>query len=168
VRFSCWIVGPEGPHSERIRNTIDTHDVGDVVSTHGAVTQEQLRHLYRHATVFVLPCLQVDDGDRDGIPNVLAEAMAMGVPVVSTSISGIPELIDNGISGLLVPERDSVRLTHAIRSLLESEELRNRLGRMGRQTICRKFDSRRTTIRLRDLLVEAVQQAAPAVDAVHE
>ena len=67
------------------------------------MSQAELFDEYRHASAFCLPCRVMDDGDRDGIPNVLAEAMACGVPVVTTPISGIPELIEDGVNGLLVP-----------------------------------------------------------------
>jgi len=134
--------------------------LSDVVTTQNAVTQEELRSIYQGATLFVLPCLLLDNGDRDGIPNVLAEAMAMGIPVVSTAISGIPELIDDGVDGLLVPARDSAALASATRRLLDSHELRRRLGAAGRRKVCQNFDSRQTTSRLKELFVAAIQGVA--------
>jgi glycosyltransferase involved in cell wall biosynthesis len=134
--------------------------VADVVSIRDAMTQEELRRVYQQASIFVLPCLQLDDGDRDGIPNVLAEAMAMGIPVISTAISGIPELIEDGTDGLLVSERDSVSLAGALRRLIESPKLRQQLSEAGRRKVCRNFDSRRTTIRLAELFAAAIHRAA--------
>jgi len=158
----CFIVGPPGSHSAQIATLIGKLGLEDVVSVHGGVTQEVLRELYRRATLFVLPCLKLEDGDQDGIPNVLAEAMAMGLPVVSTRIYGIPELIEHGTDGVLVPERDSTALAGALRSLLMSPALRQRLAEAGRRKICAQFDSRRTTRRLYQLLADSLGAAAGA------
>jgi glycosyltransferase involved in cell wall biosynthesis len=91
---------------------------------------------------------------------VLAEAMAMGVPVVSTRISGIPELIDNGVNGLLVESRDPEALANALQRVLTDAALRARLAEAGRLRICERFDSRRTTVALRDLFLHAMSGAA--------
>jgi glycosyltransferase involved in cell wall biosynthesis len=102
----------------------------------------------------------MDDGDRDGFPNVLAESMAMGVPVVSTRISGIPELIEDGEHGLLVEPRDPDALANALRRVIDDDELHARLAAAGRRRICEQFDSRRTTLALRDLFVDALARPA--------
>jgi glycosyltransferase involved in cell wall biosynthesis len=159
LHFSCWLVGPEGADSKRIRRTIETLGVSDVVSTYGAVTRTQLRYLFRHASAFVLPLLQLQDSDPGGIPHVLTQAMSMGTPVIATAISGIPELIENDTNGLCVPERDSRSLARSLQALLQSAALRRRLGQAARQTVCRNFDLRRTTGRLRDLFLNAFQDA---------
>jgi glycosyltransferase involved in cell wall biosynthesis len=105
----------------------------------------------------------MDDGDRDGIPNVLAEAMAMGIPVISTAISGIPELIADGRDGVLIPERDAAALADAMQQLLESPRLRAELGEAARAKICLVFDSRQTTYRLRDLFFDAMRRTEKAI-----
>ncbi len=160
VRFRCLLVGPHGNYSERILRMIDSLHLSDVVTTQNAVTQEDLRSIYQRATLFVLPCMLSDNGDRDGIPNVLAEAMAMGIPVVSTTISGIPELIDDGVDGLLVPARNSEALACATRRLLDSPELRHQLSAAGRRKVCQHFDSRQTTSRLKELFIAAIHGVA--------
>ncbi len=132
---------------------------------HGAVTQDRLREIYRGARAFVLPCRVMEDGDRDGFPNVLAEAMAMGVPVVSTPISGIPEMIDDGVHGLLV-EGGAASLADAIERLLGDADLHGRLAQAARARICERFDSRRTTIALRDLLKAQLEPSPPALREV--
>jgi glycosyltransferase involved in cell wall biosynthesis len=153
VRFTCHIVGEHGSARDGLREQIDRLGLADRVHLLGAVTQDQLRQIYRSARVFALPCQIMDDGDRDGFPNVLGEAMAMGVPVVSTAISGIPEMIDDGVHGLLVAPRKPRALAAALRRVLTDAELHARLARAGRERICERFDSRRTTLALRDLFV---------------
>lgn len=154
--FGCVIVGEHGSAYDAIRRQIADNGLEDTVGLRSAVTQNELREIYRHARAFALPCQVMEDGDRDGIPNVLAEAMAMGVPVVSTRISGIPELIDDGQHGLLVPSRDADALAAALRRVLTDAELHRRLAQNGRRRICERFDSRRTTLALRDLFVAAL------------
>ncbi len=151
VAFRCLIVGEDGPARPAMERQIAQLGLADKVSLRGAVTQEQLREIYRGARIFALPCQVMEDGDRDGFPNVLAEAMAMGVPIVSTRISGIPEMVDDGVHGLLVPPRDAPALAVALQRLLTEAGLHDRLARAARERICERFDSRRTTVALRDL-----------------
>ena len=159
VDFACQIVGEPGPALDDIRRRIEHHALGGRVRLQGAVTQDELRTLYAQAHLFALPCQVMDDGDRDGFPNVLAESMAMGVPVVTTNISGIPEMIVDGVHGLLVEPRDSAALAAALRRVLQDGALRDRLARDGRALICERFDSRRTTVALRDLFLAQMTAA---------
>lgn len=159
TRLRCMIVGEKDTDYARVEAMIRSAQLQDIVELRPAVSQEELRKIYAEADLFVLPCQVMDDGDRDGIPNVLAEAMAMGIPVVSTSISGIPELVADGRDGMLVPERDSAALANAMRQLLESPHLRSQLGQAARGKICAVFDSRQTTQRLKDLFLDAMQRA---------
>jgi glycosyltransferase involved in cell wall biosynthesis len=165
VRFECAIVGERGSAYGPIEALVQARGLSGQVRLSSAVTQDELRGIYARARVFALPCQVMDDGDRDGFPNVLAESMAMGVPVVSTSISGIPELIDDGVHGLLVEPRDPAALAEALRRVLEDEALHARLARDGRQRICERFDSRRTTVALRDLFAACLPRDADAAAA---
>jgi glycosyltransferase involved in cell wall biosynthesis len=88
-----------------------------------------------------LPCQILADGDRDGIPNVLVEAMASGLPVVSSRLSGIPELVEDGANGLLVEQRSIAALAAALARLLDDADLRSRLGRRARADVEKQFDS---------------------------
>lgn len=151
LRFRTLIVGEDGPARAGVAAAVQAAGLQGQVQLLGPMTQDALRALYAQAHLFTLPCQVMDDGDRDGFPNVLAEAMAMGVPVVSTAISGIPELIDEGVHGLLVPPRDAAALADALARVLVEPGLRDRLAQQGRARICERFDSRRTTVALRDL-----------------
>ncbi len=158
--FRCLIVGERGSAYDGLVALIHQLGLAGCVELRSAVTQDQLRDIYRSAQLFALPCQVMEDGDRDGIPNVLAEAMAMGVPVVSTRISGIPELVDDGRHGLLVEPRDPAALADALRRVLQEPGLAGALSRAARQRICEVFDSSRTTLVLRDLFLAQLRQRA--------
>ncbi|HMS84450.1 MAG TPA: glycosyltransferase [Nitrospira sp.] len=149
--FHCRIVGEPDEQTDLVLDLIRRYGLEHEVSIDPGMTQEELRSVYRSATIFVLPCHIVENGDRDGIPNVLAEAMASGVPVISTSVSGIPEIIEDRRNGLLVTPRDPMALAKAIEELLIDHDFRNNLAQAGRETICRIFDSSTTTKQLFDL-----------------
>ncbi|GAB3763339.1 glycosyltransferase [Ramlibacter monticola] len=156
VSFRCVIVGEEGSAGPALRAQIAGLGLAECVQLHAAVPQDRLREVYRGASVFALPCRVMEDGDRDGFPNVLAEAMAMGVPVVSTPISGIPEMIDDGVHGMLV-DGSPESLAAAIELLLTEPQLHARLAGAARERICERFDSRQTTAALRDLFLRQLR-----------
>ena len=165
VVFRCLIVGETGSAHAAIQRLIEQRGLADQVHLRSAVAQDELRRIYAQARAFALPCQIMEDGDRDGFPNVLAESMAMGVPVVSTCISGIPEFIDDDVHGLLVEPRDASALALALQRVIEDDTLHARLARAGRERICDRFDSRRTTLALRDLFCRELETgpgAAPS------
>lgn len=153
--FSCRIVGAgqlEGALRERTRRM----GVSGRIEFTGAQPQDVVRRWMDEATVFTLPSQVADDGDRDGIPVVLMEAMASGCAVLSTRVSGIPELIDDGVDGLLVEPRDPVALADALQRLLRDDGLRRRLSTRARQCIEKRFDARKEAGRLRDHMQHAL------------
>jgi colanic acid/amylovoran biosynthesis glycosyltransferase len=93
------------------------------------------------AQLFVAPSVTGSDDDQEGIPNVLKEAMAIGVPVVATRHSGIPELIENGVSGYLAPEKDVDMLADGMQRILENREDTDSMTRRAREKILREFDN---------------------------
>ncbi len=149
--FTCRIVG-EGPLRPLLEQEIRDLALTGRVELWGAETQERVVEMYRHATLVALPCVIEKNGNRDGIPNVLVESLYMGVPVVSTPVSGIPELITPEINGLLVPPRDSTSLAAALARLLDDPLLRGRLAAAGQQTVLECFDMARNATRLLHLL----------------
>lgn len=138
IAFQCWIVG-YGPLEHKLRKMIVDLALKDSVSLLGKMTQDQLAELYPRADLFVLPCQVLENGDRDGIPNVLFEAMLCGVPVISTRIPGVCELVEHQKNGFLVEQRNASALADAMELLLGSLDLRNKIARSGRQTVLENF-----------------------------
>ena len=166
LQFRCQIVGGgDDDYALSLTNLIKDSGLQETVVLHGAVTQEELRDIYQQATVFALPCLVVDNGDRDGIPNVLVEAMAMQVTVISTDISGIPELIDDSVTGLLIPEKNAAAMADAIEKLLFDPALRQQLSAAGRTRVCKDFDSQLTTLALKELFVDRLEKGEEVLHA---
>jgi len=137
--LSYHVVGT-GEEDTALKRHVDQLGIADSVEFLGNVSDDRLLREYDEASVFVLPCVIAANGDRDVMPVVLKEAMAMETPCVSTTVSAIPELIEDGTNGLLVPPHDPDSLARAIRSLLDGRDLRERLGGAGRHTVERKFD----------------------------
>jgi glycosyltransferase involved in cell wall biosynthesis len=154
--FRCTIVG-YGPLQPQIERFIQEHHLTHTVHLAGKLTQDQLITLYHQADLFVLPCIITEDGDRDGIPNVLLEAMAMQIPVISTRISGIAELVDSGRTGILVPQKDATALAAAIEQLLSQPELRKQLGQAGCTKVRQCFALDRNVEQVKNLLLQALQ-----------
>jgi glycosyltransferase involved in cell wall biosynthesis len=150
VRFEATIAGPDGPHGPAVRERIVALGLGGAINLAGPLSQRELFDEYRRAAVVCLPCRIVGQ-DRDGIPNVLVEAMACATPVVTTGISGIPELVSDGVDGLLVPPDDPEALAAAIRALDEDRGFAERLGAAARATVRERFDGDRLALRLAEL-----------------
>lgn len=154
VAFRCRIVGA-GPLRENLQADIAARGLGDAVELVGSMTHARLIERFEAADVFALASRVTDDGDRDGIPNVVAEAMAIGVPVVASAVSGIPEVVVHEDTGLLVPPRDPAALADAIERLLGDLALARRLARAARARLEGCFDCWQTATQLQDLLGEA-------------
>lgn len=159
-KFRAVLVGEDGGEASLLRQMIEQGGLAGRVTLHGPMDHRALRALYVQAAVFALPCLVAADGDRDGIPNVIAEAMAMGLAIVTTDVSGIPEIVRDGHNGVLVPERDAPALAKALDSLLGDPARRHAIGAAARATICACFDSSVTTRTLLQLFEREMSRSA--------
>lgn len=139
VDFRCEIVG-EGPLRSDIESEIAQLDLGQVVKLLGVKNQEEVRQFIGNGTVFCLPSIKTEQGNMDGIPVVLMEAMALGTAVVSTKVSGIPELVVAEQTGLLCESRDSAALADSLEEILKNNALRERLVKAARQKVQQGFD----------------------------
>ena len=123
----------EGDQREVIERRIQELGLQDRVKLLGVIEHERIPGVLEGAGVFVLPCIVLPNQDRDGIPNTIIEALATGVPVVSTEISGIPEAVKDGKSGLLVPQRDAEALARALERMMTDADLRRHCAQEGRR-----------------------------------
>jgi glycosyltransferase involved in cell wall biosynthesis len=151
------IAGETGEHEAEIRRLIERHGLGDRVCLIGPRGQAELYRLYRHASVFCLPCRVLGNGDRDGIPNVLVEAMACGLPVVTTPVSGIPELVSHDSTGLLVPQDDPRALAAQLLRVARDPQLARRLAASASASVAERFDGDRLAVRMADLFTESLR-----------
>ena len=134
--------GPPAGHpeaEERLREECSRCGADEVFVFLGPRDNNAVRDLLRRAKIFALPSVITEDGHMDGLPVALMEAAACGLPLVSTAVAGIPELVIDGVTGLIVPQRDSQALAEAIDRLLRDEDLCRRLGRAARQRVEEEF-----------------------------
>jgi len=153
MAFRCEIVGT-GPLRDDLQAQIDHLDLRDQVTLLGAMTHDDLVGIYGQATAFALVPQIAENGDRDGIPNVLVEAMAAGLAVVSTSISGIPELIEHGRTGLLVPPNDPQAAAAALERLLHDTDARRNVATAAQRELKERFECWESTRTIHALLME--------------
>ena len=138
MHFRCRIVGGGGMREE-LRARIQAAGLSGMVELLGARTQEEVREEYAKADIFVQASVVVEGGDRDGVPNSVMEAMASAVPVVGTDVAGIPEVLRDGETGLVVPEGDVAAMAGALGSLLVDPTLRLRIGAAARTKVEREL-----------------------------
>ena len=158
VPLTCTLVG-SGPLETRLRRQVAACGLDPVVRFAGACTRPQVVDLLRDADVAVVPSVETARGDREGIPVALAEAMCAGLPVVASDLSGIPELVADDRTGLLVPPGDASALAVALRRLSDDAALRERLGLAGRRAVLARYDLVRTVEQL-ERKIEAVVDAS--------
>lgn len=140
VKFQHTLIG-EGADNEKIVRLIKNLGLESVTTLAGTLPHEAVIDYYAGADLFVLGCKIAANGDRDGIPNVMAESMAMNVPVVAPKVSGIPEFLEDGVTGKMVAPDDPSALAMAMETLLTDEALRQRVIPEARKRIVRDFNN---------------------------
>jgi len=150
------VVG-DGMLRESLQQLIEDMRIEGLVRLVGAKTHEEVNELIVQSHVLMAPSLTAGSGDQEGIPNVLKEAMASGLPVISTFHGGIPELVTDGVSGLLVPERDAGPLAAALGYLIRHPERCQEMGQAGRRQVEQKFDTKSLSKKLEGLYLELMQ-----------
>ena len=156
VLFRCDVLGT-GPMTAELEQMIRDRGVADVIALLGARPEHVVAEMMGESTLFVLPSIIASDGQMEGIPVALMEAMASARAVVSTSISGIPELVEHGVSGLLVPPSDPIALADAMRTLLEDRERARKMGVRGQEKVRAEFTLPDCVTRLRERLAPEVR-----------
>lgn len=150
VPFRCWIIG-KGRLRPQLEGLIERWKLPERVQILGSYTQRKILRRYQAAHLFVLPCIIASDGNREGLPVSIVEALACGLPVVTTPVTGIPEVVSHRRNGLLTPCNDAQALADAIQSLIEDATLYERLRANARTSVVSTFDVRQTGAALRGL-----------------
>ncbi|MEZ5538156.1 MAG: glycosyltransferase [Thiolinea sp.] len=161
ISYKCVIIG-EGPERTTLENRITELKLNDQVLMPGEMTQDKVLEWIRKATVFALPCTVSNSGDRDGLPTVLLECMALGLPAVSTRVAGIPEIIDDQQTGRLVPHNSSGKLAEALTEMLTMPaEARTEMARAAHRKAERLFNLQ-TNVQTLSSLFKSSQAATHA------
>ena len=143
-----YIIAGDGPLRSKLEDLISELGIKNYVKFLGAVEQNEVSKLYQQAHIFILPSITANNGDQEGIPIVLMEAQATGLPIISTYHSGIPEVVVDGKSGFLIPEKDVDALTKKLEYLIEHPELWSKVGNYGRKFIEEKYDIEKLNLQL--------------------
>ena len=149
--FRCEIIGG-GPLDAALAGQVGLLGLEGIVNLTGPLPQEEVRRRLGQGTLFVLACATEADGGMDTLPTVIAEAMAARLPVISTRLAAIPEMVDHGVTGLLVGERQPAELARAMAEVLRDPLLASRFGDAGHKLARERFSSMRTVAQLRGLI----------------
>lgn len=150
-KLECRIIG-DGEERASLESQISENNLKRTVKLEGALPLDEVLARMKKATVLVLPAVIAKDGNRDALPTVLLEAMAVGLPVISTDVVGIPEVLNNGGCGLLIEQKNPAALAGAIETLLDDKILRSRLARAGRRKVEKDFNITKNVRRLHKLM----------------
>lgn len=159
--FRCDIVG-QGELGEQLAREIRQTTLQDRVRIVGPRSQEELRAYYKNAAMLVMPCIVARDGNRDALPTVMLEAMACGLPVIASRVTGTPEIVDHEQTGLVVKPGDPDDLANAITRLMQNPDMRNQLGIAGRAKAESYFNLKTNVAKLRRLLNKGVAMVEAA------
>jgi colanic acid/amylovoran biosynthesis glycosyltransferase len=152
-RSTITIAG-EGPQLDELKQLAHELKIDNQVSFTGFVSQKEVRNVFYASHIFLHPSETGRDGNQEGIPNSMLEAMASGLPVFATNHGGIPEAIETGVSGVLLPERDDAALAQALFDVVQDRHLLSRIARVGADVIAQKFDQRSQVRHLEDVYLK--------------
>lgn len=141
----------DGELKDELTDLIRSLDCDGHITLHGAVSQSVVREACERADIFSLACVHLESGDADGLPTVIIEALAVGRPTVSTQVTGVPEIVVDGETGLCVPERDAAALADAINWMIENPIDAREMGQAGRKLVETQFDRAGAAQRLLEL-----------------
>lgn len=150
----------DGGERAMLQRLAEEFGIAEKLSWLGAVDQKDVLAGYREADIFALACRITADGDRDGLPNVLVEAASQRLTCVATDISGIPELFEDDVNGLLVPSEDPQALAAALERAIRDPALRDRLGRAAEAKVRASFDHHTSIAQLKSLFETAARETA--------
>lgn len=140
-----------GPLESELHELANQLEITEHVTFTGKMFQEEIIQQYRASDMFVLACAISPDGDMDGLPVVLVEALAMRIPTISTRVSGVPEIVQDGVTGLCVPPHDSEALASAMAYMIDHPDEANRMATAGRQVVAKQFDRHKSARKLLQL-----------------
>ncbi len=154
--FACKIIG-KGPLEAELKNQIAALGLENEVTFPGYIAPNEMSNMYRSGDILVAPCVVAANGDVDGLPNVCLEAMDCGLPIISTTISGIPEGVEDGVNGWLIPPNDTAALAEAMRKALTTNNtiaMREASHRIASE----KFNVRKNAVLIKNLLEQHYQK----------
>jgi colanic acid/amylovoran biosynthesis glycosyltransferase len=159
---STLTIAGEGPLIAQLRDLARELQIENRVIFAGFASQDGLREIFYESHIFLHPSETGRDGNQEGVPNSMLEAMASGLPVFATTHGGIPEAIESGVSGILVPERDHEALARALLDAVKDRELLARLARAGAEEVAQKFEQSIQVRRLEDIYLQTMEVRHPA------
>jgi glycosyltransferase involved in cell wall biosynthesis len=160
VEYHCEIVGGGELQSE-LQQQIDLLGVAEQVRLMGCQPQFVVKQMIQSAAVLAAPCVVSQDGNRDGLPTVLIEAMALGTPCISTAVTGIPEIVRHDQTGWIVPENSPSELAGSLSKMVDDSALRLRLAENGRRLVEQQFDIDRNSAQIRALFLAPADHNVP-------
>ena len=150
IAFECEIIGG-GELEADLKEQIDRLSLLDYVTLSGCEPQSSVRQKIASSAVFAAPCVIGPDGNRDGLPTVITESLALGTPCVATDVTGIPEIVRHGHTGIIVEQENATALADGLERLLNDVPLRATLAKNGRQLIEQDFDVHKNVSQIREL-----------------
>ncbi|MFQ5560799.1 MAG: glycosyltransferase family 4 protein, partial [Nitrospinota bacterium] len=162
VEFNCKIIGT-GDLEADLKKMVTDYGLENHLSLAGQLPPNKIIEEIEKSSVFVAPSVVGTDGSQDGLPTVLLKTMALGVPCISTDITAIPELVQNGETGLLVPQHDPIALAKAVELLLNDQQLQSRLSENGRKLIEKSFNVETNAAKMRKLFDRKAVQTGKSI-----